>query len=79
MPDEELYNLDTDPFEIHNLAASAAPEDQAQLEKLRGVLDQWIIDVDDHGRTPEPADTVQRVKSGKAEGKAKGKGKKKAE
>jgi len=79
MPDQELYNLDTDPFEIHNLANSTAPEDQAQLKKLRGVLDQWIIDVDDQGRTPEPADTVQRVKSAKPAGKGKGKGKRKAE
>ena len=73
MPDEELYNLDNDPFEIHNLAASTAPEDQAQLKKLRGVLDQWIIDVDDHGRIPEPADTVERVKNAKPAGKGKGK------
>ena len=40
------------------------------------MLDQWIIDVDDHGRTPEPADTVERVKSAKP-ANMKGKGKKK--
>ena len=79
MPDEELYNLDTDPFELHNLAASTTPEDLAELKKLRGVLDQWIIDIDDHGRTPEPADTVERVKNSKVEGRGKGKGKKKKE
>lgn len=75
MPEEELYNLDADPFEIHNLAASTAPEDQGQLKKLRAVLEQWIINVDDHGRTPEPPDTVRRVKNAKPGGK----GKKKAE
>jgi N-sulfoglucosamine sulfohydrolase len=53
MPDEELYNLETDPNEIHNLAQSAKPEDQARLQELRAVLDQWIVDVDDHGRVPE--------------------------
>ncbi len=55
MPDEELYDLDTDAWEIHNLAASDKPEAQAELKKLRAVLDKWIIDTDDKGRFPEPA------------------------
>ncbi len=53
MPDEELYNLDLDPDEIHNLAKSDQPEDQAELEKLRGVLNQWTVDTDDKGRVLE--------------------------
>jgi N-sulfoglucosamine sulfohydrolase len=53
MPEEELYDLQTDPWEIHNLAQSQKPEDQAQLKKLRGVLDQWIVDTNDQGRRME--------------------------
>ena len=36
MPEEELYDLQTDPYEIHNLAASDKPEHQAELKRLRG-------------------------------------------
>ncbi|MEP6673292.1 MAG: sulfatase, partial [Chthoniobacter sp.] len=50
MPDEELYNMDADPHQIHNLAKSDKPEDKAELKKLSAVLDQWIVDVDDQGR-----------------------------
>ncbi len=39
MPDEELYDLQNDPYEIHNLAASSQPEYQAELKKLRALLD----------------------------------------
>ncbi len=53
MPDEELYDLQTDPDEIHNLATSDQPEHQAELKKLRAVLEQWIRDTDDQGRIPE--------------------------
>jgi len=58
MPPEELYDLDADPFEIHNLAASAKPEDQAALKRLRGVLEKWIADTDDQGRIPEPPEVA---------------------
>ena len=57
MPDEELYDLETDPHEIKNLAASATPEHQAALKRLRGVLKKWIEDTGDRGRTaPAPED-----------------------
>lgn len=52
-PPEELYDLQTDPFETKNLADSANPEHQAELKKLRGVLEQWIVDTGDRGRQPE--------------------------
>ena len=50
-PEEELYDLQADPDEIHNLAQN--PEHQAVLQRLRGVLEQWITDSDDKGRFPE--------------------------
>jgi N-sulfoglucosamine sulfohydrolase len=53
MPDEELYNMDADPDEIHNLAKSTQPVDQAELKRLREVLDKWIVETDDQGRNPE--------------------------
>ena len=60
MPEEELYDLQTDPWEIHNLAASPAPEHQAALKKLRGVLEKWIEDTNDQGRRLE---TLEELKA----------------
>ncbi|MEO6750205.1 MAG: sulfatase [Chthoniobacteraceae bacterium] len=76
MPDEELYNMDADPSELQNLAASDKPEDQAELKKLRAVLDQWIVDVNDHGRIMESPETIRAAlqpKAGKQKRKDEGK------
>lgn len=51
-PVEELYDLDNDPFEIHNLADN--PEHQGKLKELRAVLETWIIETNDQGRWIEP-------------------------
>jgi arylsulfatase A-like enzyme len=58
MPPEELYDLDADPHEIHNLATSDKPEDQAALTRLRAALERWISQTDDKGRVPEPPEVV---------------------
>lgn len=55
MPPEELYDLETDPHEINNLADSSDPEHRAVLNRLRGELTRWIDESNDQGRTPEPA------------------------
>ena len=55
MPPEELYDLDADPHEIHNLSSSSDPGHRAALNRLRGVLGRWIEATDDQGRVPEPA------------------------
>jgi len=55
LPEEELYDLQTDPFETNNLATSSNSDHQATLKRLRGVLEQWIVDTDDQGRFPEAA------------------------
>jgi arylsulfatase A-like enzyme len=52
-PEEELYDLEADPHEIHNLADN--PDHQQTLLKLRNQLEQWMIDTDDQGRRPESA------------------------
>jgi hypothetical protein len=50
-PPEELYNLQADPFELHNLAAD---ETQAgTLDQMRAQLDGWIAATNDTGATPE--------------------------
>jgi hypothetical protein len=58
MPAEELYDLERDPHEIHNLAASKDPADQAALERLRRVLEKWIVETDDQGRIMEPPEVA---------------------
>jgi len=60
MPDEELYDLQTDPHEIHNLANSTNPEDQAELKKLRAVLEKWIEDTNDQGRRLESLEELKK-------------------
>lgn len=59
MPEEELYDLQADPYEIHNLALSNVPEHRAALERLSGVLDAWIEESSDQGRIPEPEDVAK--------------------
>ena len=55
-PAEELYDLQHDPHEVHNLADSA--EHQGILEELRGKLDAWIADTGDKGEIPEDEETA---------------------
>jgi N-sulfoglucosamine sulfohydrolase len=58
MPAEELYDLLSDPYEIHNLAQSA--EHQSVLTRLRTALEQWIEDTNDQGRELEPPELAAR-------------------
>lgn len=66
MPEEELYDLETDPHQIKNLAKSNTPEHRAALERLGSVLTRWIEQTNDQGRIPEPAEVA------KSEGSTKG-------
>lgn len=50
-PAEELYDLQSDPHEIHNLADDA--EYQEILVDLRAKLDEWIEETGDKGALPE--------------------------
>ena len=50
-PEEELFDLDSDRFELRNLAG--APENQATLDELRGRLEMWIEETGDTGAVPE--------------------------
>jgi N-sulfoglucosamine sulfohydrolase len=44
---EELYDLQRDPWELKNLASD--PEFREVRERLAGVLDRWIGEIDDKG------------------------------
>jgi hypothetical protein len=50
-PEEELYDLEKDPFELVNLAGQ--PDMAPELERMRKAMDAWIADVGDLGAIPE--------------------------
>ncbi|NNJ27336.1 sulfatase family protein [Alienimonas chondri] len=51
-PDEELYDLSADPWEVRNLAADPAYAER--LAALRETLNRWEIETGDLGREREP-------------------------
>jgi arylsulfatase A-like enzyme len=55
-PDEELYDIKNDPYEINNLAAS--PEHQQSLKKMRAILERWIEETGDMGQFPEKPSAI---------------------
>lgn len=59
MPEEELYDLQEDPHEIHNLAKSNSPAHRAARERLSSVLSEWIERTNDQGRIPEPEEVAK--------------------
>jgi len=61
MAEEELYDLQADPHEIHNLARSDRPEHVAALERLRGVLKRWIAQTGDQGRRLETLEELKQA------------------
>ena len=50
-PSEELYDLENDPHEIHNLAED--PAFQKELEEHRTMLKDWIAETGDQGQATE--------------------------
>lgn len=50
-PEEELYDVHADPHQIHNLAGD--PMHSQTLAELRERLNQWMVETNDQGRTPE--------------------------
>ncbi|MBI3880169.1 MAG: sulfatase [Verrucomicrobia bacterium] len=81
MPPEELFDTQTDPWCMNNLAASTRPEHVTALKRLRTELEKWLVESDDQGRFPEPPEVTARKGATKAGGdpeKKPKKGKKKA-
>ena len=50
-PEEELYELKSDKWELKNLAGD--PKYKNKLQEMRGILANWILESDDQGRFPE--------------------------
>lgn len=57
-PPEELYDTLNDPHEINNLANDRDHRDR--LERMRSVLDRWMLETGDWGLVPE-AEMIQRM------------------
>lgn len=57
--EEQLFDTDADPHEITNLARSEDPELKAVLLRMRAALDVWIVETQDLGEFPEPAEVVE--------------------
>jgi len=55
-PAEELYDLEHDPFEVHNVADD--PEYKRVLKDHRRKLDEWVKATKDQGETPEDPNVV---------------------
>lgn len=64
-PNEELYNLENDPYELKNLVSKVELQDT--LAFLRKRLDRWIIETEDLGEFPE----IELIKKWFPEGKPK--------
>ena len=56
-PEEELYDLTIDPYELKNLAY--LPEHKNTLVEYRSVLDKWIITTGDKGQYPEDEENLK--------------------
>lgn len=66
-PEEQLYDMQADPDEIRNLAASTQPEHAAALKRLRTELESWIVRTDDKGRIAEPLAPAEMDAASRAE------------
>ena len=62
-PVEELYDTQTDPYEINNLAGD--PGYEPELQRLRDALDDWIAEVGDMSEIPESEMVRQWYPDGK--------------
>ena len=56
---EELYDLDKDPSELVNLAASA--DHRAHLNLMRRVLADWVAETDDKGQYPRSKAALKEI------------------
>jgi N-sulfoglucosamine sulfohydrolase len=52
-PKEELYDLETDPHEINNIANAESVLIQKTRKELSDALDKWVKDTNDLGEVPE--------------------------
>jgi arylsulfatase A-like enzyme len=62
-PREELYDVEADPHEIHNLAED--PKYAETLASLRDSLDDWIQDTGDTGLEQQATMDARKMRNGK--------------
>jgi N-sulfoglucosamine sulfohydrolase len=55
---EQLFDTESDPYEIRNLADSDTAEHQRILHEMRAALDTWIVETGDRGHFVEPRELV---------------------
>ena len=60
MAEEELYDVEKDPYEIHNLAAN--PAYREVLEDMKDRLVKWQAEAMDYGMFPDPPALVEHFK-----------------
>lgn len=60
-PPEELYDLRSDPHELHNLADD--PARSGVLNRMRSILDEWIVETGDRGEIPEDPAIAERYEA----------------
>ena len=65
-PAEELYDLNTDPHQVHNLAAD--PDHADDLARHQAILETWIEKTGDQGQHPDSPEELEAVFKG-AKGK----------
>jgi len=58
VPEEQLFDTESDPHEIHNLADSDQPEHRETLIRMRAALATWMVETQDQGVFPEPPEIV---------------------
>jgi arylsulfatase A-like enzyme len=52
-PREELYDCESDPYEVRNLAESTVAEHREKSKELRIELDEWMVETKDLGEVEE--------------------------
>ncbi|MEU6584802.1 sulfatase [Nocardia sp. NPDC046763] len=57
-PDEQLFDNESDPHQLHNLADD--PQYLPILRRMRTALQLWIAQTQDKGFLPEPAEAAQK-------------------
>jgi arylsulfatase A-like enzyme len=77
-PEEQLFDLTSDPHEIRNLVGSTQPEHAAALKRLRAELESWVLRTDDQGRFPEKLTAAEADAAVRGQQGGGGKKKKKA-
>jgi uncharacterized sulfatase len=61
-PADELYDVITDPYDVHDLAPD--PARHGDLERLRGAVRSWMRETFDTGILPEPILRAEARKAG---------------